>query len=261
MVDYSSADTPSILTSVFFPHNYRTPVPEQAFDLTIPVDEGVTITCRFHKGGADWPWILFFHGNGEVASDYDDIASYYLERKLNLVVADYRGYGASTGSPTLTHLVADARPIYRSIRAELASRGLRDDFWVMGRSLGSTSALELAHQYQEEIRGLIIESGFLNILRVLVHLDIPTGDVPLQAIDRQCIDMIGEIRLPTLIIHGEMDNIVPLSEAELLYEQIGAKDKELVVIPEANHNDIMSTGTDQYFDALQRFVKKTAQNA
>jgi uncharacterized protein len=258
MIDYSLADDPGILSYVFFPNNYRTPVPLNAFDLSIPVDEGVSITCRFHNGGDGWPWILFFHGNGEVASDYDNIASYFMQTNLNLVVADYRGYGASTGNPTLSHLLHDGPIIYSSVREELIRRGLKDGLRVMGRSLGSTSALEVASRYQEKIKGLIIESGFLNILRILVHLDVPIPGIPLDEIDRQCLEAVRSIHLPTLILHGERDHIVPLSEAEALYRAIGAKEKELVVIAGADHNDIMTVGTDEYFDALERFVERTA---
>jgi hypothetical protein len=96
MVDYTSADKPSVLVNVFFPVAYQTDCPAGAFDLSVPVGEDATIVCRFHQAGAGWPWVLFFHGNGEVVSDYDDISTYFAEKGLNLVIADYRGYGSVT---------------------------------------------------------------------------------------------------------------------------------------------------------------------
>lgn len=45
--------------------------------------------------------------------------------------------------------------------------------------------------------------------------------------------MLAEIDVPTLIIHGAEDQIIPLSEARAMREAI--PDAELVVIPEAGH--------------------------
>jgi fermentation-respiration switch protein FrsA (DUF1100 family) len=69
--------------------------------------------------------------------------------------------------------------------------------------------------------------------------------------------MIREIDTPVLIIHGEYDTLVPLEEAETLNEQIGSKEKELLIIPGATHNDIMFVGLKQYFEAIRRFMDRT----
>ena len=109
------------------------------------------------------------------------------------------------------------------------------------------------------IQGLIIESGFPSITRLLAHLDVPAAGIDLDAIDRQCLDMVREITTPVLIIHGEYDTLVPLEEAETLSEQIGSNEKELIIIPGANHNDIMFVGLKQYFEAIKRFIDKGEQ--
>jgi fermentation-respiration switch protein FrsA (DUF1100 family) len=63
--------------------------------------------------------------------------------------------------------------------------------------------------------------------------------------------------MPTLIIHGESDTLVPLKEAEDLYNHLGTQEKELLIIPSASHNDIMFVGFKEYFEAIQRFIKGT----
>ena len=257
MPDYREIDNSPALSYIFYPRNSHSKLPPNAFDKSISVDEDVAITCRFYKGDDDWPWIVFFHGNGEVVSDYDNIAPFYIKRKLNLVVADYRGYGASGGSPTLTDLVHDAPILFKAIKEELSQRGQREDVWLMGRSLGSISALELAYIHPDQIKGLIIESGFPSITRLILHLGIPAGAIDLDPIYEACISMVRKITTPTLIIHGEYDMLVPLREAEDLYNKIGAKDKELVIISGADHNDIMFVGFEQYFGAIQRFIQRT----
>ncbi len=257
MTDYSLIDQPSILNFIFYPRKDFTPCPDGAFDVAVPVEKNVSVLCRFYAGHVAWPWILFFHGNGEVASDYDEIAPIYHMKRLNLVVADYRGYGASDGIPTLTDLVRDAHVIFAEVREELTKKGFRSDLWTLGRSLGSISALELAYHHGSILRGLIIDSGFCSVVRIIRHLGIPAHGLDLTAIDKGCVEMIEKISFPSLILHGEEDTLVPLVEAEDLYRHLGAQDKELVVIPSAGHNDIMAVGFEKYFGALQRFVGKT----
>jgi uncharacterized protein len=256
MIDYSPLDQPSILKFIFYPRKDFSPSPGNAFDLSVPVGDQDSISCRFYQGHQRWPWILFFHGNGEVVSDYDEIAPFYHQKKLNLVVAGYRGYGASCGIPTLTNLVRDCHTLLKEIVAELSGRALRSDLWVMGRSLGSISALELAYRHQDVIKGLLIESGFPSVVRIIAHLGIPAPGIDLKKIDQDCLEMIGKISLPSLIIHGEDDTLVPLENARDLYDHIGTKEKELLVIQSASHNDVLIVGFEDYFKAIQRWTRK-----
>jgi pimeloyl-ACP methyl ester carboxylesterase len=208
-------------------------------------------------GHQEWPWILFFHGNGEVVSDYDEISPFYHQKGLNLVVADYRGYGVSSGIPTLTDLSQDAHDIFKQVRQDLSRRNLPKDLWVMGRSLGSISAFELAYHYQEGIKGLIIESGFPSVVRIMTHLGMPTDGMGLEKIDEECLERIKKISIPSLIIHGDQDWLVPLENAKDIYQHLGTREKEFLIIPSATHNDIMLVGFKEYFNTLQRFIERT----
>jgi alpha-beta hydrolase superfamily lysophospholipase len=115
----------------------------------------------------------------------------------------------------------------------------------------------LASRHQDAIRGLIVESGFPSVVRIIRHLGIPSHGIPLERIDQECLEMIRRISMPTLIIHGESDTLVPLKEAEDLYNHLGTQEKELLIIPSASHNDIMFVGFKEYFEAIQRFIKCT----
>jgi alpha-beta hydrolase superfamily lysophospholipase len=255
MPDYSLIDRPELLVYVFYPREDKSPCPRYAFDIPVPVDENVAVVCRFFQGNEQWPWILYFHGNGEIVSDYDELAPFFFKRNLNLAVADYRGYGTSGGEPTFAHIVSDARDIFERVLAELTSRGLKDDLWVMGRSLGSIAAIELAYHNMGRIRGIIIESGFISVVRVMRHLDVPVDDASYATIDRQCLEMVQAVKVPALVIHGENDTIVPYSEGLDLYENLGSSPKEFLTIPAADHNDIMFVGLKQYFEAIAGFVQ------
>ena len=259
MIDYSFIDQPFLLSFIFYPRKDVTPCPRNGFDLSVPVGDDVALSCRFYMGHREWPWILFFHGNGEVMSDYDEISFFYHQKGMNLVVADYRGYGTSTGIPTLTDLVQDAHAIFNEVGEELSRRNLKRDLWIMGRSLGSISALELAYGYQMDIKGLIIESGFPSVVRIMTHLGLPPLGPELIKIDQGCLEMIKKIFIPSLILHGDQDGLVPLENAEALYQHLGAQDKELRIIPSATHNDILLVGFNEYFNFIQRFINRTSR--
>jgi uncharacterized protein len=65
---------------------------------------------------------------------------------------------------------------------------------------------------------------------------------------------IRTIVVPTLIIHGEHDQLIPVSEGEALFRGSIAKDKKLVIVPGARHNDIMWTGMETYLRAIREFT-------
>jgi fermentation-respiration switch protein FrsA (DUF1100 family) len=65
---------------------------------------------------------------------------------------------------------------------------------------------------------------------------------------------IERVTRPLLIIHGEMDEIIPLSDAVDLYNNAGSEVKELVVVHGAGHNTLIFYGQDEYMGAIKRFV-------
>lgn len=252
--DFEAFDKPEILQFVFFPRKDHTPPFPGAYDHLIPVAKNVSISCRFYVHGFKSPTILFFHGNGEVVCDYDFIAPTYHSRGINLFVADYRGYGASGGWPTFSSMVADSHQIFEGFRKVLEEDGYSGKVFLMGRSLGSVSAVELAASYADKLAGLIIESGFSSTVRLMTRLGFPQEHLGVKDFGFPNRSEVETVKLPTLIIHGERDSMIPLEEAKDLYEHAATQKKRLVVIPRAEHNDIMVRDMDLYFGAIQEFV-------
>ena len=254
---YRLIDNSLLLGYLFYPRRQHSKPPDGAFDLAVPVENEISIVCRAYPGQPENPWVLYFHGNGEIVSDYDGIAHLYNNRGINLLVADYRGYGASGGKPTFKDMVKDAVSIfdYISDPDQFQSGADQADWFIMGRSLGSISALELAAHFPDRLKGLIIESGFISVAGLIRHLGLPSpGD--LSPLEEQYRELTGGIRLPALVIHGERDRLVPLIQGKDLYETLGSEQKELVVIPLADHNDIMFVDSKKYMDAIANFVLK-----
>jgi alpha-beta hydrolase superfamily lysophospholipase len=78
--------------------------------MLIAVEPGVDVGARFHMAANTGVNILFFHGNGEIVSDYDELGPVYNQMGINFLAIDYRGYGRSTGQPTVSAMMKDCRP-------------------------------------------------------------------------------------------------------------------------------------------------------
>jgi hypothetical protein len=250
--EYSLFDRPEILNYLFYPRSEwgERPSTEKVRQLLVPVEGDAAIGACLHVAGTSSPTILFFHGNGEVVSDYDDLGPIYTQAGINFFPADYRGYGRSTGSPTVSAMMGDCHAIFDFAKKWLEGNGFNGPFIVMGRSLGSASALELAASRMNGIDGLIIESGFAHALPLLRLLGIDTGRLGLREDPFRHTEKIRKYGGPTLIIHSEYDQIIPYEDGVALYNASGAADRTLLQIPEADHNTIFMYGMKEYIAAV-----------
>ena len=251
-------DNPEISHSLFYPRtSWHEPVSQEGVrDVLIPVEPGVSVGARYHIVNKEGPTILFFHGNGEIVEDYEDIAFLYIRLGINFLPVDYRGYGHSTGRPTVSAMLRDAHVVLDYTRKWLDLNGCTGPFAVMGRSLGSASALELAEQYPEQLDGLIIESGFAHsqTLLDLVGFDLKRAGLTERDAFRH-LEKIASFSKPTLFIHAEFDHILPISDGEALYRSSRGANKTFLRIPGADHNSIFMVGISEYMKAVGRFME------
>lgn len=250
-------DIPEIVYRLFYPRRDFVSDSEsaKAINNLIPVTETISLGCRFYPSDFSAPCILYFHGNGETAPDYDEIAPFYQERSLNLFVADYRGYGMSTGTPSCSTMVSDAHATFSGFCSFLRDNGYTGHLFVMGRSLGSAPALEVAYHHQGQLKGLIIESGFAGIHNQLQRLGVShLFDAMKNPVGFGNDLKIREVIIPTLIIHGEADTIIPAIEGRTLYDCSGVSKKTCLFIPFAGHNDLMVFGLETYMSTVKNFI-------
>ena len=263
-MDLSFLDRPEILEvifpivySPFYLPDYLQFSSSDVPSYSMEVEEGIKINCGFWVTSNEDASILYFHGNGETVASHDWVAPFYNQRGINLFVADYRGYGASEGKPTISNMIGDAHTIFEGFKEIIDKEGFKNSFFVMGRSLGSVPAIELAYSYQDEIRGLIVESGAANNFRRMWEYMGVTGKEADLSEENPFLNKVKvrQVQKPTLIIHGEYDQIISVTEGEELYKNSGAKDKNILIIPGAGHNDIMIADQNLYFDAIENFIR------
>ncbi len=250
-------DRPEILQVLFHPRREEVwdRLPPSAHRVAFQVGGGVHVGGRLYPGGPEAPCILFFHGNGEIAADYDELAPLYKQMGITLLVVDYRGYGTSAGMPTSTSLLADAVAVFERLSDLLADQWLMPSrLYVMGRSLGSAAAIEVASYAGERLAGLVVESGFADSFALLARMGVRVQGVDEARDGFGNAAKIARIGMPTLIIHGKNDVLIPATEGQELYDRSGATDKRLLLIPGAGHNDLLWVGRAAYFEAMRAFV-------
>lgn len=255
--DVSALDQPEVLKYLFHPRkDHVQAVPQGAVDFFIPVEKGVQLGARFYPADPEEPHILFFHGNGEIASDYDAIGPVYNNYGISFLVVDYRGYGQSTGLPTASNLLSDAHTAFREVCRWLEGQGRTGLIIIMGRSLGSVPALEICSSYQNEIDGLILDSGFARTVPLLDRLGVATETLGISEADGFAnFGKIRDIGKPTLIIHGQNDDIIPPKDADILLANSGTMTKQLLLAPGCGHNDILLLYGEAYFQTISRFAE------
>ncbi len=256
-------DHPDIVRLIFYSrrHQGATRETKDTYSLSIPVDKDINIVGRFYLTNEFKfaPTILFFHGNGEIATDYDFIGPTYQQMGINIFVADYRGYGQSDGHPSFSSMVQDAHAIYQGFRTYLVENNFLSSVSVMGRSLGSASAIEIAAHYQNQLACLIIESGFAYTYNLLRRLGIRSSLLPPKKEEiASTLPLIRKIKIPALFIHGENDIIIPLEDGVALHKNVASENKNILIVPGAGHNDLLLVGPDDYMEAIKRIISETS---
>ena len=246
-------DSPEFNQNLFFPRADRLPVPRGSDELHVEVEPGCRIHLRRYLSPGARFSLLYFHGNGEIVSDYDSLTNYFNTLGSELTVCDYRGYGRSEGTPTLRNGLNDAKVVYRHLKD---NSKLKSKVCVMGRSLGSAPAIELCVQFPE-IACCVIESGYATPVPLVERRGLRIDETTPE--EDAMFNNSYKIRLvecPLLIMHGEEDFLIHPQEARLNYENAGSKHKILDILEGVGHNDMMMACDNAYFGSLTRFFEK-----
>jgi len=219
-------------------------------DGTFDVAEGDNVAYRLYvppEGTTADVVVYVFHGNAEICTDMDDVVSIFQQRGAAVLSIDYRGYAWSTGQASLKKLCGDSEECFKASRSVLAAAGLGDARCViMGRSIGATCAVHLASQCADKVHGLIIDSGLMSIKRLPMvsmfgqQMFGLQGAQMLQMVPEP-FDTVGKLKAvgcPTLVMHGDMDEIVPYEHGVECHAKCATSQKTMKQWAGAGHNNV-----------------------
>jgi len=191
--------------------------------------------------------LVYFGGNAEdVAGNLDLFSAAFPTHSLYLV--NYRGYGGSSGRPSETALFADALAVYEHVRGE------HSDITVMGRSLGSGIAVQLASARPVERLVLVTAyDSLVNVARAHIRF-LPIG---LLMRDRyESASRAGRVKAPVLIVIAGEDEIIPRARSEALVKAFPASQVRVEVVPGVGHNTLDLSPV--YLGAVRGFLAEEA---
>jgi fermentation-respiration switch protein FrsA (DUF1100 family) len=208
--------------------------------LRLETTDGEKVEAWFHPPRApDRPLILYFHGNGGALIDRRDRFATLIAHGYGLLATSWRGFGASTGTPSEAGLLLDAEAAY----AEAIKRGYPPERIVlMGESLGTGVATMIAARH--DAAALVLDSPYDSIL-ALAAMRFPYFPVSLALIDTfRADEAIEKVKAPVLMIVAEGDPVTPATNARRLFERAqGAK--QMITVPGVRHTALSSPGAGE----------------
>lgn len=235
--------------------NTRHTPPAGASDVWFTSADGIRLHgWFFESNNAEAATIIFFHGNGGNISNVDWLGRRFHEKGFNVLLFDYRGYGASDGSPdSETGLYADGDAAVAFVINEKRVRPER--IVLYGQSLGTTVVADVASR--REVGAVILESGLSSASSVAGHA-LPWLPQRLHFLGRNRFESarkLAQVKAPVLISHGDPDPVVPTRESRLLFAAAN-EPKQLLIFPGAGHNVFGSVG-DAYLNQLVEFINQS----
>ena len=242
---------------------YRQPLPEArraeitrrfpaASEVTISAADGAKLHGWLVKpqGVERAPLVLYFGGNAEEASHMLEAIGDPVRGDtpgIAWLIVNYRGYGASEGSPSQVSLVADALAGY-DYASTLPGIDARRVF-VFGRSLGSGVAVHLAaHRL---VRGVILVSPYDSLAAVAKRY---YWYLPVDWMLKHRFDSIGvapQMSQPLLCFIAERDDVIPPEHAERLFAAWAGPKRKVLLGGTGHNNTDSATG---FWPAVREFL-------
>lgn len=223
---------------IFDPHVLATDeVLTASTELKFNVDKEVYLSAQLIKGTGndDRGLVLYLHGNrGNVRR------ALYQSRSMvghgeDLIVLDYRGYGSSQGEiESEEQMMNDVQLVYNELKQSYEESNIT----IVGYSLGTSMASYLAAH--NDPKQLILVAPFTSMLDMKNRFAWMFPDFILKY-KLQNVDFIKHIKCMTYILHGDADELIPVSMAYQL-EKLNPKNVELIIAPTESHRSVIFSG-------------------
>ena len=216
-------------------------------EVVLATPDGASLIAWWAKARPGQPTLLYFHGNGGSLAFRAERVRRYQAAGRGIFMMSYRGYSGSTGAPSEAANVADAALAYRHLIASgIAAR----DIIVYGESLGTGVAVQTASRL--EVGGVILDAPYTSVVEVATSV-YPYLPVRWLSKDRyDSLAVIDEVQAPVLIVHGELDEVIPVSMGRRMHEAATGP-KEIVTFPLAGHDDHDLHGS---YDAINAWIDR-----
>jgi fermentation-respiration switch protein FrsA (DUF1100 family) len=216
--------------------------------LQLKTADGETLGAWFIPAPQARGTLLYLHGNGgNIGHRLDPIAVFH-QLGLNILIFDYRGYGASTGKPNEAGTYQDALTAWTYLTER---RGIpAKEIVLFGESLGGPIAAWLAVRHPPA--ALMIYASFTSAPDMAQQL---YRFLPARLLVRYRYDTrqaLANVNCPVLIMHSRDDEIIPFSHGQALFE--AARQPKRFLELRGGHNDALLVSRDVYARGVGEFL-------
>lgn len=217
-------------------------------EVTFTTADGLVLGAWFREPEESRPVVMVFGGNAGNRADRASLGRGLAAEGLGVLLVDYRGYGTNPGHPTEGGLALDARGALRWVLDQAPGHPVV----YFGESLGSAVAIGLASEHPPA--ALVLRSPFTRLADVgAVHY--PLLPVRWMLWDVfPSIDRIRGVATAALVIAGDADSIIPVTQSRAIYDA-APEPKRLLVLEGADHNDPALTNGPEVIAATVRFIE------
>lgn len=217
--------------------------------ITFEGSEGRSVHAFHVPARGQNPTVVVFHGNAEQLADQGWLATALANRGLGTYAIEYPGYGlSSSGKTTEANVYADADAALGHLEQDLGIP--RDKMVLFGRSLGTGVAVEMAKRgFGSRIILLSPYTSMVDLARGVAPI-LPVRWLVLDRYDT--LSKVARIGLPTLVVHGDRDDVIPCAMSTRVAAAMPAA--TLVLVPGAGHNDLLDVGGPELWRRIVEFA-------
>lgn len=214
-----------------------------AQEINITASNGDTINGLYIDKWAE-KTVYYFHGNGAPMEYFYTEMRYIADLGYNLMSYDFPGYGKSSWTPHQENVSLFSQEFYEHIKQ--TKQVSDENVIVWGYSIGTAVAVDFA-QY-----GVYDALVLFSPLASRYDMSEKLLWFPIQKIvwhknSYISKELVASITMPTLIIHGNTDSVVPFSQGKQVYENSAWTPKQFIEIDRFGHSLII----ERYWDVLQ----------
>ncbi len=197
---------------------------------------------------------LYCHGNTGNLTSTAEVIPHFLDAGINVLYFDYRGFGRSSGIPSINGVVADGVTAAR-FHEKIRPKALPSILY--GYSLGGAVAAQVIKRHPFD--GLIVQSTFTT-LPAMARVTFPRLPMHFLAGDLfDTVSVVKRLTVPLLIIHGGSDEVVPCSMAHELFNACNGP-KRIEIVEGGLHKDLYTRDCDSLVWAVNRFATMLPNN-
>ena len=213
------------------------PVPKSSYSLqtqgisSLSVGDFSIPIINFYKETNKYT-LLYFHGNAIDIGYVLPLANLIFSKGFNFYAVEYPGYGEHHGNVSESSIYATAELVFQRLNKE------GRQIIVVGQSIGTGPASEIASKYSNLIKCLVLVSPFKSISAMAYEKAPMVASFVGQRFDN--LGKADKITCPYLLVHGKADSLVPYQHSVDLLKRNRSGKKQLLLAEGHGHNDILN---------------------